>query len=372
MMSIEDTGNPSASEALAAAMAQVGNLPAGMHYDTSPDYAASGLASDKPGIPGLAEAARQFLENYPTPPLSGDFDNLDNDPSDAVSFTPILVSDRDHDEREALETLRLEKITDLEAALDQADEDSRPKLEALLKKLEAVKGKDADSIRSAITSASLALSTEAAGGNKAAGGGMEEEKTRLWGEIGKLNEEIKRDLKKLDHLKTKEEKEREKDLMEKLDKAQADLAQLENDPNATPEQKRRAQLAWLEALEARNKEARMTALRIFNDPRSTSEEREAAEGILRNTGNQGQRINRFIELQQGHRNSHFLKNSTEEAIGKTSKSETATTSAESAFAEMAKLEKHDIATGGQQVSRADLGALTQSTPQLPQSGKELG
>jgi hypothetical protein len=187
-----------------------------------------------------------------------------------------------------------------------------------------------------------------------------------------LNEEIKRDLKKLDHLKTKEEKEREKDLMEKLDKAQADLAQLENDPNATPEQKRRAQLAWLEALEARNKEARMTALRIFNDPRSTSEEREAAEGILRNTGNQGQRINRFIELQQGHRNSHFLKNSTEEAIGKTSKSETATTSAESAFAEMAKLEKHDIATGGQQVSRADLGALTQSTPQLPQSGKELG
>ncbi len=166
MMSIEETGNPSASEALAAAMAQVGNLPAGMHYDTSPDYAASGLASDKPGIPGLAEAARQFLENYPTPPLSGDFDNLDNDPSDAVSFTPILVSDRDHDEREALETLRLEKITDLEAALNQADEDSRPKLKVLLEKLEAAKGKDANSIRSAITSASLALSTEAAGGNK--------------------------------------------------------------------------------------------------------------------------------------------------------------------------------------------------------------
>ncbi|MFO0109220.1 MAG: hypothetical protein ACK52W_01625, partial [Alphaproteobacteria bacterium] len=140
MMSIEDTGNPSASEALAAAMARVGKLPAGMRYDTSPDYAASGLASDKPGIPGLAEAARQFLENYPTPPLSGDFDN---DPSAAVPFTPILVSDRDQGEREALETLRLEKITDIEAALNQADEDSRPKLEALLNKLEAVKGKDA-------------------------------------------------------------------------------------------------------------------------------------------------------------------------------------------------------------------------------------
>ena len=182
MMSIEDTGNPSASKALAAAMARVGKLPAGMRYDTSPD----------PGIPGLAEAARQFLENYPTPPLSGDFDN--NDPSAAVPFTPILVSDRDHDEREALETLRLEKITDIEAALNQADEDSRPKLEALLKKLEAAKGKDANSIRSAITSASLALSTEAAGGNKAAGGGMEEEKTRLWGEIGKLNEEIGKDI----------------------------------------------------------------------------------------------------------------------------------------------------------------------------------
>jgi hypothetical protein len=194
MMSIEDTGNPSASEALAAAMVRVGNLPAGVRYDTSPDYAAPGLASDKPGIPGLAEAARQFLADNPTPFLSGDFDNLDNDPSAAVSFTPILVSDRDQGEREALETLRLEKITDLEAALNQADEDSRPKLEALLKKLEAAKGKDANSIRSAITSASLALSTEAAGGNKAAGGGMEEEKTRLWGEIGKLNEEIGKDI----------------------------------------------------------------------------------------------------------------------------------------------------------------------------------
>jgi hypothetical protein len=198
MMSIEDTGNPSASEALAAAMAQVGKLPVGMRYDTSPDYAVSGLASDKPGIPGLAEAARQFLENYPTPPLSGDFDNLDNDPSAAVPFTPILVSDRDQGEREALETLRLEKITDIEAALNQADEDSRPKLKVLLEKLEAAKGKDANSIRSAITSASLALSTEAAGGgSKSAGGGMEEEKTRLWGEIGKLNEAIKLDLEEL-------------------------------------------------------------------------------------------------------------------------------------------------------------------------------
>jgi hypothetical protein len=364
MMSIEETGNlsqPPSPEALAAAKALAGKLAEGVRYDAAPvpetSHGAAGNATD--GAPlGLAEAAREI-------DLSWARDAANNNNKLA------LVSDR---EDELTDADKADAINQLLSRYGFSRNDGE--VTGIIDDIETIQKRSA--LSGALAKVESALQKIAAEKSQSAsGGGAAAEKARLWGEIGKLNEEIKQDLKKLDHLKTKEEKEREKDLMEKLDKAQADLAQLEDDPNATPEQKRRAQLAWLEALEARNKEAYMTALRIFNDPRSTSEEREAAERTMRNTRQQDQYMRKFTNPQQDLAELETPKAAAEtesrsKMTGKTSKSETATASAESPFAAMAKLEKHDIAAGGQQVSRSDLGALTQSTPQLPQSGKELG
>ena len=174
-MSIEDTANLASQpspEALAAARAVVaGKLP-GLRYDAAPEPDSS--PSTDSASPGLAEAARRFLEDYPNSP-------------EAPPRKPTLVSDRDAAELAQLEVARQNAINDLEQAIAQADDESKPELKAALQNLKDAK--TPGDISAALTSATSKLSAEAAGsGSKAAGG--DAERQQLWGEIGKLNNKV--------------------------------------------------------------------------------------------------------------------------------------------------------------------------------------
>ena len=215
---------------------------------------------------GFAEAAHNLID-----------DGFFKWAQPTTSTTLTLVSNRGNEEMEALEAERLEKIADIDSALNHADDDSRPKLEALRKQLEAVKGGNADSIRSAIANATSTLSREGAGGGKAAGGNDPQERLdRAWEKIGELNKKIDTNFQKLDRYLTDEEKAERKKRDEEVEKRKAELERLKNS-GASAEEILRAQQALRDAEKRRTEYDKTITDRIRNDPNTSPEDKKTAD-----------------------------------------------------------------------------------------------
>ena len=132
-----------------------------------------------------------------------------------------LFSNRDDADLETLEAQKRVAIGEIEQAIAQTDDDdNRSKLQRALRDLKDAKTPAA--ISAALTSANATLNSEGAGGGKAAGG--DAERQQLWGEISRLNNEVRDILRP--HM-TEEERKQDDEFREAIRNARTEEERLE-------------------------------------------------------------------------------------------------------------------------------------------------
>ncbi|MFO0109704.1 MAG: hypothetical protein ACK52W_04115 [Alphaproteobacteria bacterium] len=168
-MATEEQNNPLGDDALKAAAREA------VKFQPLPE----------PDLTGMAEPAVAFDfrgNDFAWARQSGDVsqetpaqDDFGADPGAAIPLRAklTLVSDQNTAEMARLEAARQNAIDDLERAIAQADDESKPELKAALQDLKDAK--TPGDISAALTSATSKLSAEGVGGgSKSAGGGMAE------------------------------------------------------------------------------------------------------------------------------------------------------------------------------------------------------